>query len=483
MNTVADSSHFKVPIVLFFVLGVILTVAARFYGLTDYGLWMDEVFSVRIAGLDWISLFQQVVGDAVHPPLFYIILKLWIIIGGESLLWIKLLPVLFAVASIGPMYLLCRELGLRFAEFSLALIFISLNAFLIYYAQELRMYGLLLFLSLASMWLFVRFLRDESGSKLSPILLFAANVLLVYTHYFGWFTIAAECVFSLIYYRAKSKFVLLQTVAVALFFLPWAMFVTSAMAAKGGIGQNLGWIDKPGLSALPQFVAEFHGNLPFKRTTGIGFLIFGLPVFGWLLQTYKNRDREDAKLFGFLALFSTLPVVAAFVVSQITSTSIWVDRYLIAAGIPYILLLAVCVLRIRNATIRIFFVTLMIAWSLGVGIWNISHGRSRVDWQELSGKISESENQPRVFVLEEWAAMPLHHSLSESAKAEANVQKVKTIDEIGEKDFWLSYRQTTWSEPLTAADKLRQLNCEIDTEFADMLGNETVHLIHANCPR
>src|SRR5688572_5071928 len=99
MNTVAEPDRLKLPLVLFFVLGVIFTVAARVYGLTDYGLWMDEVFSVRIARLDWSSLLQQVINDAVHPPLFYLILKLCIMIGGESLIWIKILPVLFAVAS------------------------------------------------------------------------------------------------------------------------------------------------------------------------------------------------------------------------------------------------------------------------------------------------------------------------------------------------------------------------------------------------
>jgi uncharacterized membrane protein len=85
-----------------------------------------------------------------------LLLKIWIAIGGESLLWLKLLPVTVAVASILPLLLLCRELNLSAIETNTALFLIAVNAYLIQNAQELRMYSLLTFFTLSSLWLFVR---------------------------------------------------------------------------------------------------------------------------------------------------------------------------------------------------------------------------------------------------------------------------------------------------------------------------------------
>lgn len=482
MSFSVDPDKTSPPLLWLSVAACVVFVAVRLHDLSSYGLWMDEVFSLRFARLDWASLFQHVANDAVHPPLFYLILKLWILIGGDSLGWIKLLPVIFSVATIIPLYFLCRGLGQRLAMFCLALVLMSLNAFLIFHSQELRMYGLLLFLSLSSMWLFVRFVRDESHSTTHLLALLVVNILLVYTHYFGWFTVAAECVFAFIYHRSNMKWLLLQTAAVAVLFLPWAATVVSAMSQKGGVGGNVGWIDKPGVATIPLFLAEFHGKLPFRNTIAVGFLVFATPLLIWLWQIFRQRDRDDVRLLVFLGLFCGLPIFTAFVVSQATTFSIWVDRYLIGAGVAYLLLVAISVLRIKNSALRKTFILLMVVWSLGVGVWNITQQRARVNWVGLSRKISESGiegHEGKVFVFEEWAAMPLQESLSENA----SVQRVTTPDEIGESEFWLAHRATTWDRPQTAADVFRQKNCVVDAETDDAIDTETVRLLHVHCAR
>ena len=42
----------------------------------------------HLARLGWRDLVNFVASDVVHPPLFYAVLKLWIGVGGESLLWL-----------------------------------------------------------------------------------------------------------------------------------------------------------------------------------------------------------------------------------------------------------------------------------------------------------------------------------------------------------------------------------------------------------
>jgi hypothetical protein len=63
----------------------LLFIGTRLLNLSKYGLWSDEVFSLQTAKLGWASLIDKVIFDIVHPPLFYALLKIWMIIGGDSL--------------------------------------------------------------------------------------------------------------------------------------------------------------------------------------------------------------------------------------------------------------------------------------------------------------------------------------------------------------------------------------------------------------
>src|SRR6478752_686098 len=135
----------------------ILYVAFRVWHLDASCLWFDELFSVHAAEHTWNSLVWFVAQDLIHPPLFYAVLKVWIGIGGESLLWLRLLPVLFSALALIPFLYLCRELKLSNAVTLLALILLTVNGSLIKYTQTLRMYTMLMFLSIVSLWLFARY--------------------------------------------------------------------------------------------------------------------------------------------------------------------------------------------------------------------------------------------------------------------------------------------------------------------------------------
>ncbi|MFM9903037.1 MAG: hypothetical protein ACKVQJ_00530 [Pyrinomonadaceae bacterium] len=157
-------------------------VALRFWHLTDSCLWFDEIFSVHAAEHPWNELLSFVALDLVHPPLFYILLKLWIGLGGESVFWLRTFAVLFSVASIFPLIAFQSELKLNIPIQAISLYFLLVNGSLLKYSQEVRMYSLLMCLALFSMWLFARYFFK--GKSFVPLII--VNILLIYTHYFGW---------------------------------------------------------------------------------------------------------------------------------------------------------------------------------------------------------------------------------------------------------------------------------------------------------
>ena len=102
--------HFRPFQLAAFVLVIAAYIAVRFWRLTDSCLWFDEIFGVHAAEHSWDTILSFVALDLIHPPLFYILLKLWIAAGGESLFWLRLFPVMFAVVSLVPFILFLREM-------------------------------------------------------------------------------------------------------------------------------------------------------------------------------------------------------------------------------------------------------------------------------------------------------------------------------------------------------------------------------------
>ena len=87
-STAARVIRFSKPSGLIFALIVFLFAVVRFARLTAYGLFSDEVFSAETIHRSWPQLQRAVINDVVHPPLFYYLLKAWIVLD-DGLLWMN----------------------------------------------------------------------------------------------------------------------------------------------------------------------------------------------------------------------------------------------------------------------------------------------------------------------------------------------------------------------------------------------------------
>ena len=106
---------------------IIIYLWLRFWNLTEACLFFDEIFSLHAAGQSCGSMLWFVAQDLIHPPLFYILLKIWTGIGGDGLFWVRLFPLIFSVLGLAPFYLLSRELKLNDWPTVLAFLFLAVN--------------------------------------------------------------------------------------------------------------------------------------------------------------------------------------------------------------------------------------------------------------------------------------------------------------------------------------------------------------------
>jgi hypothetical protein len=325
---------------------LLLATGLRLYRIDAQSLWYDEGASLRYAERTPAEIWRNTAAD-IHPPAYYVVLSGWVRIFGFSEFALRGLSALFGVLLIAQIYALGRKLfnptvGL------LAAALIAVDPFHVYYAQEARMYTLLVALGAASLWLFLRWLdaQEDEPSKRWLLLAMLAwvNAVAMYTHYIFPFFIAAESLFVLAWWLWESgprrrfavlgEWVVLQ-IATFLLYLPWLpvalRHVTGFPRAQTAFSPVAGALD---MSSLLAYGITLPTEVGLSGLVALGLLaLVGLfppidadesrPSFGWRM--------------GLVLAWLFIPVAAMVVFKLYQGNYL---RFILPADIALALLLA-----------------------------------------------------------------------------------------------------------------------------------------------
>lgn len=464
-----NSSNLKI---LGFSAIILFYLAVRLLNLTSGCLFFDEVFSVHAAQHDWGNLFWFVAQDLIHPPLFYVLLKIWINIGGESLVWLKVFPLTFSIIALIPFYFLCKNLKLNDWAIALALLLFAVNGCLIRYAQEVRMYSVFLCLGLCSLWLFTRFLNENKG----VIWLILVNVLLVNIHYFGWLIVFSQFVAVLVLHREKLKQTILMIAVTGLSFIPWTIQIWQASKLNADFQQNLGWASKPNLLTIYHFVNDLFEPFYFQQTNidraetifiSAPLILICLIATVFYLINWKNETEKQSIIL--LLILLKMPIIIAFIASWILPVSVWGSRHLI---IVFPLLAIYFGLVLEKIKIKELNITLISITILFVGFAffiQIIRGQQKpiwCAWEELAQSLAVTE-KTRIYTFEDQIGYHVWFNLKDKEKFEVIVVKgieglqedksyflprgfdeIKTINEQGieGEKFYIVFRDSKFNE-------------------------------------
>ncbi len=479
----ASASDAAAPARLTFTLATVATIGVialfigmRLWRITDFALDGDEIFSLQLASASWHELFAKAVQDAIHPPLLYILLKPWIMLGGDSLLWLRLFPVTASVLCLIPVFALCRDLNISPAARNLTVGIVAVHPYAMYNAQHLRMYSLLMLAALLSAWCFERYLGDASVRNL--VLLGAANAFLGYTQYYGWSVVLLEFLY-LVWKRRNPLPFLVSTLPAALLFAPWVIVAGRVLHARG-LAQNLGWIARPTFGELNWFwvdltgFAEFHGI----GTNGV------LALMVLFLLTYRRYNEPRVH---WLMLLWIAPAPLAFTVSQWLPQSIWGHRHLLFAIWPFFLLFADALWRMPRA-IAYVATACVAVWGVYAMQFHATDNR-KLPWDVLTMNMLDADHSTAahipVYAIDPYLHYPIGFDLEclrtgrlgplgprvtsrpDAAKLPAKAArfeaiKTDSIDQIPIQPgayFWVGWTDSSWQEKLTPPELLEQRGC------------------------
>ncbi|MGQ9628231.1 MAG: glycosyltransferase family 39 protein [Anaerolineae bacterium] len=459
---------------------ILLGLALRFYRLGAQSLWLDEAFSLWAASFPLDLSLQILVGDAVHPPLFYLLLRLTMLAGQDEF-FLRLPAAFFGVAAIPLIYVV----GRRFFGVGaglLAALLLSLSPLHVWYSQEARMYTMSAFLALLCMYFFLRVAGGLSragfpspyfslqwrenphpsptpqaveGGGIDWFALGLCSALAYITHYFTLFLPLAQLVFIICTFRQNHrlfrKWVLCQALAFAPL-VPWLWAVYHREALSFGIG----WIPRPTLLDIPLTLWNFSLGYTGQAglfSWGLSPRLIGLAFFA---LTFLNGVRQA--LFGKVSLLAVfwlaLPLAIDFIISL--RLPLYVDRHFLIALPAYLILVAGGAMgNMENGGWRMgngwrawrFTLGLALVLSATLSLPAVYHDPAfaKEDWRAAARYIEREEKAGDALALRQYQlTLPFDHyyrgSLERDVITTNRVTKPPAEIASGHERLWLVYR-------------------------------------------
>lgn len=303
-------------------------------------IWHDEAYTSYLIRGDFSDIINLTAKD-VHPPLFYLLLKIWSFIFGTSAIALRFMSVFFGcIALVFAFQLVKRWFGLKYA---LPAVFILiLSPIFIRLGQEMRMYTLLFAIFFSATF----FLTLALDTK-KPLFWFIYGALVslgVLTHYFSILIWLTHFIYLIYYYRGPRHFLaakwpLFSYLFAILLFLPW---LPSCLSQVSSVQQGY-WIPPVSLYSPFIFLIDslvFLDAGPVEKWFIPFLIIFLIAVLYFsprALSSLPQKIRTKVKLLLFIAL---LPPLLLFFLSLPPFKPMFVNRYLSPSALTIWLLLA-----------------------------------------------------------------------------------------------------------------------------------------------
>ena len=351
--------------VVAFVVGlVVVSVVLRTLALGD-SLWMDEGLSIGLASQPLFDIPGDLRQDG-NPPLYYMLLSVWMDVFGDGPGETQALSAAISLLAIpvglwAGWTLFGRRAGLIGATLG------ALNPFLTTYAQETRMYSLMVVLSLALTAAFVHVYvyRDRRYLPAFGVVL----ALMLYTHSWGLFvTFGALVAFGVAYLEAppddRRQMIrdgLLGFGVALLLYLPWIPTLLYQVSHTGAP-----WVNPPRFGVVVQLSKSILGG----GTATVALVLaagFGLAAV-WTRARSREQGgegdpqaRRERNAAIAVVAFGVATLAIAWLVSQVSPA--WTTRYLGIALGPMILLASLGLARAGNLGLAALAIVLVI-WAI-----------------------------------------------------------------------------------------------------------------------
>jgi len=352
-----NEKKIKIAQIIMLVLGTAFLASGAFHS----GLWFDESYTVGLMNQNIIDLCKAAAYD-VHPLGYYIILRLYAYIFGNTIIALRLFSVLGSalLALLGYTHIR-RDFGAKTGIWFSFFVITMPSTFK--YALQIRMYTWApLFVTLAAIYAYRMIVKDDKKTKHTAFFVIC-SILAAYMHYYGVMAVAIINIIVLIYYIKNNlklkKWYLMGAIQILLY-LPglYVFWLQFTLSDGSWIKINFGTIfDTISFHFFGSPQSDIVVNSPsYLIPLFIASCIY--IMFGFLLVRMIKNHKEEVKPV-VLALIVYFGVIFVFLLISIFKPIFYVRYSIVSYGL-LIFAFAYLLARWNKTYIKIMIVVVML---------------------------------------------------------------------------------------------------------------------------
>ncbi len=403
-----------------------------------------------------------------NGPLYFVLLRGWVALTGISEYGMRFFSLLFGVLGIPLTYVVGRRWFDRRVGL-LAALLVTVSPYLIWYAQEVKMYALVLALALTALYSLRRALEGEGRWWAVQVV---TTSLAFYSHVLAALLIPVQMLLFLIWWPRTRQRWMGASISLACLTLPylplvlWQARQVLQVRETGFYHYGLGQMVEILLNGWSLGVTS--QGWPWGALLMAALMTWGL-VSRWLFPSPYARSAEGR---GHVAAIAWLvaPLLGVWLISQ--RQPLFTDRYLIWSAPAFFLLVALGLASIwhrgrmgRRATMLILGI--LLAFN-GVNLWYQAATTIKSDFRAAAAHIANSYSRDELIIFQiphsrytfdyyfpddlpyHWAdGLYTNHQMPDGSyrMSEASAGRNLAATTAGYDVFWLVATETTmWDE-------------------------------------
>lgn len=323
--------------------GVLAALLAIFLS-AGQSVWFDEGYSILLAKRSVGDLLALTAVDA-HPPLYYLLLKLWGGIFGFSEIALRSMSAVFLGGAVTVALLLVKRIfSARVAL--VAVPFLLFAPFALRYGYEIRMYALAAFVAVSATYALVRAWQTKQKRWWTLYALFVA--LGMYTLYMTIAIWMAHVVWLFVvsvrskqrpFWRWQWWYAYLGAILLFALYIPTFLHQL-IYSALPGVGEEL---TLTSLVNIESMFALFTPQWALSGWASIALVVATIVLSVWGVQVYRTLRKDQRGVFLLIVSLAVVPILFYAVTSLPPRTPVYIVRYMAHSALFIYLLVGLIV--------------------------------------------------------------------------------------------------------------------------------------------
>lgn len=430
-------------------------------------IWEDEVYTLNTTSRSLHYAVHQSLEFEAQPPLYFIVLTLWRQISG-SILFARLFSVIMILLS---SYLLFQFVKKHTSNRNTQFLIIGFltNPFTIWASLEIRLYALVIFLSIVLILLFFKTYLNEDSRLLFRIIFILISLAGLFTQYYIGFLLFANAfvLLSLKKWISLRKYIVDMILPVlSLIFIFYQIQKQAHIHSELYVDISENYFVKAAKFFLHR-IFEYLFPVGFSLNT-LGFWIYRVIILFLVVFTIKkSRAQVIFKNLTFFSVISVIVFIFFFIILYWMGNVYTSKKYTSILYIPLILTLWYFIIELVKSRFQLSWILLLIIFNLSSALQENKKLYKVQDFKSLASYIVENDTTTQ-------AILTYRNILSEILKEYYQGSNV-IVPVPGEFDFEGNFEPTQWEiredELVTLEESIKNYDSfYLVTEQNEMIG-------------